>query len=140
MSDRGSAKTHGLGMGNGGMIEYDDGTVGYRKTGSFSQAFRVKIADVTGFSVTKGDKMLERTINVLGNGTLLGSASVNHGTAEKIESWFRAQPEFGQTTQPAPAQTPSMDLTEQLTKLAALKDQGALTEDEFQAAKARLLS
>jgi hypothetical protein len=35
---------------------------------------------VTGFSVTKGSKMMERTLNVLGNGTLMASVSVNHGT------------------------------------------------------------
>jgi len=33
---------------------------------SLTQAFRVKISDVTGFSVAKGGKMLERQLNVDG--------------------------------------------------------------------------
>jgi hypothetical protein len=75
-------KRHGLGFGNGKIIEYEDDSAGYVPTGSFTQAFRVQIGDVTGFSVTKDGKMLERTINVLGNGTLLASASVPHGTRQ----------------------------------------------------------
>ena len=53
---------HSLGFGNGKIIEYEDGSIGYVPTG-LTQAFRVQIADVTGFSVTKGGKMMERTIN-----------------------------------------------------------------------------
>jgi hypothetical protein len=83
-------KKYALGWGNGRIIEYEDGSAGYIPTQSFSQAFRVQIADVTGFSTTKGGKMLQRTFNVLGNGTLLGSVDVNHGTSEKIEAWFRS--------------------------------------------------
>jgi hypothetical protein len=40
---------------------------------------------------------------------------------------------------PAPA-APAPDRIEQLTKLAALKDSGALTEAEFEAEKAKLLA
>jgi hypothetical protein len=40
---------------------------------------------------------------------------------------------------PAPA-APAPDPIEQLTKLAALKDSGALTEAEFEAQKAKLLA
>lgn len=83
---------HKLGWGNGRVIEYEDETAGYIPSASLTQAFRVRIADVTGFSVTKSGKMLERTFNVLGNGTLLGSVDVAHGTSEAIESWFKAHP------------------------------------------------
>ncbi len=79
------SQKHGLGTGSGRIVEYEDGSAGYIPVGSFSQTFRVQIADVTGFSVTKGARMFERTINVLGNGTMLASASVAHGTPEKIE-------------------------------------------------------
>jgi hypothetical protein len=44
---------------------------------------------------------------------------------------------------PPPAQAPAddePDMIEQLTKLAALKDQGILTEEEFAAQKARILA
>jgi len=41
---------------------------------------------------------------------------------------------------PEPAAAPAPDPIEQLTKLAALKDSGALTEAEFEAEKAKLLA
>ncbi|WP_019146290.1 SHOCT domain-containing protein [Aeromicrobium massiliense] len=41
---------------------------------------------------------------------------------------------------PSPPAADSGDMIEQLTRLAALKDQGVLTEAEFAAQKARLLS
>src|SRR5437763_16026857 len=105
---------HALGFGNGRIIEYEDGTAGYVPYASFTQAFRVNIADVTGFSVTKGNKMLERTLNVLGNGTLLGSASVNHGAAEVVERWFRSHPDFGHAQQaPARSAAPSVSVADE---------------------------
>lgn len=39
-----------------------------------------------------------------------------------------------------PAATPAADLLTQLTQLAQLKESGALTEEEFRLAKAKLLS
>jgi hypothetical protein len=42
-------------------------------------------------------------------------------------------------TAPAAAAMPNSDLATQLEKLKTLKDQGALTDDEFQKAKAKLL-
>jgi Short C-terminal domain len=139
-------KRHGLGVGNGKLIEYEDGSAGYVPTASFTQAFRVQIADVTGFSVTKGTKMLERQINVLGNGTLLASASVPHGTPEKIEHWFRAHPLFGQRAAtpeafapPASEAAPTAMIADELRKLADLRSEGILTDEEFAAQKALLL-
>src|SRR3954468_19395037 len=131
-------------------VEYEDGSAGYVPTGQLTQAFRVQIADVTGFSVTKGGKMLERTVNVLGNGTLLAAASVNHGTAEKLEQWFRSHPLFGsknsavtsQAFVPPPGGTagalPNALIADELRKLADLRAEGILTDDEFAAQKARL--
>jgi hypothetical protein len=40
---------------------------------------------------------------------------------------------------PAPPAAAAPDPIEQLTKLAALKDSGALTEEEFEAQKAKIL-
>jgi hypothetical protein len=137
---------HSLGFGNGKIIEYEDGSAGYVPTGKFSQAFRVQIGDVTGFSVTKGDKMLERNLHVLGNGTLLASASVPHGTSEKLEHWFRSHPLVGQSAAaeqaaPVPSAHPPASgmVADELRKLAELRAQGILTDDEFAAQKARLL-
>lgn len=133
--------THKLGFGNGSMIENGDGTASYRKPAALSQEFRVRIADITGFSVSKGSKTLERTLRILGNGTELAAASVNHGVPEKIEAWFRAHPDFGRSPQvPDSAVPPSGKLiADELIKLAGLRDAGVLTEDEFARQKAKLL-
>jgi hypothetical protein len=133
---------HALGWGNGKIIEYEDGSAGYVPTQSFTQAFRVQIADVTGFSVTKNGKMLQRTFNVLGNGTLLGSVDVNHGTSELIENWFRSHSLFAAN---APAGKGSAapathSVADEIRKLGELKTQGLLTDAEFAAQKARLLA
>lgn len=44
-----------------------------------------------------------------------------------------------QKNEPAPAQTQAVDVATQLEKLAALKEKGILTEEEFAAQKAKLL-
>lgn len=141
-------KKHSLGFGNGKIIEHDDGSAGFVPAAAFTQAFRVPIAAVTSFSVTKGGKVMERTLNIHGSGTLLASASVPHGTSEKIEAWFRSHPLFGQamgrpdpapmTTQP-PTEAPNGLIADELRKLAELRAEGVLTDDEFAAQKARLL-
>lgn len=125
---------HSLGWGNGKIIEHEDGSAGYVPSGSLSQAFRVKITDVTGFSVTKSG-MLTRTFNVLGNGTLLGSAEVNHGTSEKIEAWFRSHPLFGsqQAAAPTTQTVPSASVADEIKKLGELRSQGLLADEEFAA-------
>jgi Short C-terminal domain len=141
-------KKYALGFGNGRIMEYEDGTAAYIPPMAMTQAFRVKIADVTGFSVIKGGKMMERTINVMGSGTLIASASVNHGVSEKIEAWFRSHPDFGKAaagTRAAPVpESPGPPSTEmvadELKKLAELRDQGVLTQEEFAAQKAKLLN
>ena len=108
-------KSNGLGIGHGSLIEYDDGTVEYRQTGKFLPAFKVRVADVIGFSVrraTRDDKkrleatFLQQVLVVQGSGTTLAEVAVNQGTAEKVEEWFRAHPEFGRVlaspSHPAP--------------------------------------
>jgi len=130
----------GLGSGNGRIVEYEDGSAGYIQSMSFTQAFRVKIADVTGFSVEKSGKLLTRKFNVLGNGTLLGTAEVNHGTAEVIENWFRSHPLFGSRASSAPDPAASPSVADEIAKLGQLRSQGLITESEFEAQKTRLLS
>jgi hypothetical protein len=141
---------HGLGFGNGRLVEYEDGTVAYYKTGELTQAFRVSIAEVQSFSVVKGGKMLERTLNVMGSGTLLASVSINHGTAEKIEEWFRRHPLWRdnapvsrQQMMSSPPAEPGSDgllIADELRKLAQLRDDGILTDAEFNARKELLLA
>lgn len=135
---------HSLGFTVGSLIEHGDGTVSFRRPGHFIDDFRVRIADVTGFSESKGGrKAMEHTIHVFGRGGELLSASVNAGNTQKIEAWFRAHPDFGGNTEaPAPvpvAAAPPTGVADELVKLAALRDQGVLTPAEFDAQKRRLL-
>lgn len=134
---------HKLGVGNGSMIDNGDGTASYRKTGTLTQAFRVNIGDVTGFAVRKGNKILERTFVVLGSGAELTAVSVNHGTSERIEAWFRAHPSFRgnvpQAAAPPVARLAPSSIADELTKLVQLKDAGVLSAQEYEQAKAKLL-
>jgi len=57
--------------------------------------------------------------------------------AEEQQEAYPPQQEYA----PPPAAAPeAVDPIEQLTKLAALKDQGILTEEEFAAQKAKILA
>lgn len=145
-------QSHGLGFGNGSIIDYGDGTIEYRQTGKLLPAFRVTIADVTGFSVRKatrqdkknGASALQQVLVVQGGGTELASCAVNHGTAAKIEAWIRAHPSFRgnvpQNTRPAaPQGGASASIADELAKLGQLRDAGVLSAEEFAQAKAKLL-
>lgn len=143
--------SHGLGFGNGSLIEHSDGSVEYRQTGKLIPAFRVRVRDVVGFSVrkvTRDDKKrlnassLQQVLTLQGSGTTLAEVAVNHGTGAKVEEWFRARPDFGAAAtaaQPATAPTPSGSVADELLKLVQLRDAGVLTPNEFEAQKAKLL-
>jgi hypothetical protein len=60
-------------------------------------------------------------------------------TQQEMEQ-MKAQLMTMQATPTSSTQTASSDLLTQLTQLSQLKDAGALTEEEFQLAKAKLLS
>ncbi|QEC47961.1 SHOCT domain-containing protein [Baekduia soli] len=130
---------HGLGFGHGRIVEYEDGTAAYLPTGAFTKAFRVRIADVTGFAVAPGKRTFERTLTLLGAGGALGSVKVNQGTPEVVETWFRTHPDFGGAARAAPGADLPPLVADELRKLAALRSEGVLSEDEFAALKARLL-
>ena len=144
-------QSHGLGFGNGSMVDYGDGIIEYRQSGKLLPAFKVNIADVTGFSVRKATRQdrkigasgLQQVMVLQGGGTELAACPVNYGTAAKIEAWIRAHPSFGgKVSQSANADVhvPSMgDIADELTKLAELRDKGVLSPDEFDKAKAKLL-
>lgn len=152
MAEQGTS--HGLGFSNGSLIEYPDGSVEYRPFAKILPVFKVQIRDVVGFSVrraTRDDKkrlnagLLQQVLTVQGSGTTLAEVALDYGTAEKIEAWFRAHPDFGSaqrvhakggSTQPSP----SLTVADELMKLAQLKDAGVLTAEEFEVQKRRLLS
>jgi hypothetical protein len=133
---------HKLGVGHGSIVDNGDGTASYRKSGTLTQAFRVNIADITGFAVRKGNKVLERTFVVLGSGTELAAVSVNHGTSERVEAWFRAHPLFRgnvpQGTAFASAGQAGSGIADELTKLVQLREAGVLSVHEYEQAKAKL--
>lgn len=142
----GSKVKHRLGAGNGMIVEYPDGTAAYIKTLEFTQSFRVHISDITGFSVTRNGKVLERRLHVLGNGTTLASVDVDFRVPEVIERWFRNHPLFHgnvERAEPTPTGPPSAStqssVADELRKLAGLRDEGILTEREFQEQKRNLL-
>ena len=55
--------SHGLGFGNGSLIEHPDGSVEYRQTGKLLPALRVVIRDVSGFSVRKVTRDDKKRLN-----------------------------------------------------------------------------
>ncbi len=65
---------------------------------------------------------------------LLVGAAIGSSRAKKT-----AAQQAQVTTQPAPAATPQDQLVEQLKQLSQLKDQGILTQQEFDAKKKKLL-
>ena len=144
--------SHGLGFGSGSLIEYPDGTVEYRKTGTILPAFKVRVPDIVGFSVrkvTRDDKKrlkassLEQVLTVQGSGTTLAEVAIGYGVAEKIVEWFQARPDLGQAQRaqaaPTPASTAPTSVADELMKLAQLRDAGVLSPQEFEAQKAKLL-
>lgn len=146
-------ESHGLGVGRGSIIDLGNGQIEYRQTGKIMPAFRVTVSDITGFATRKpsttdkrdGASGAQQIFVILGGGTELASCAVNYGTAPKIEAWISAHPSFkGNTPESAaPAAAPVSSgggLAEQLSKLAELRDAGVLSADEFDQAKAKLLS
>ena len=130
------ATSHGLGIGNGSLIENTDtGTVQYRATGKLLPAFNLRLADVTGVSgQSKG--FLKVLIKVHGQGTVLAEVEVNHGTTELVAEWFKSRIGLGATRGVA---TDGPGVTEELTRLAAFRRDGILSEEEFVAAKRKLV-
>jgi hypothetical protein len=145
-------QSHGLGFGSGSIIDYGNGDIEYRQTGKLLPAFKINLADITGFSVRKatrqdkknGASALQQVLVLQGSGTELAACPINHGTAAKIEAWIRAHPSFrGNVPQNVPVATPQgtapATIADELMKLAQLRDAGALSPEEFTQAKAKLL-
>jgi hypothetical protein len=81
-----------------------------------------------------------RTAVVAGTATAVS----NRVSRRQANRWSQQeQPQYAQQQYaqpaPAPAPAPASDPVTQLKDLAALKDQGVLTEAEFTAAKAKIL-
>jgi Short C-terminal domain len=80
-----------------------------------------------------------RTAVVAGTATAVS----NRVSRRQADRWSRQgyydEPEPAPAPPPAPAAAPAQDPIEQLKQLAALKDQGILTDQEFAAQKAKIL-
>jgi hypothetical protein len=84
-----------------------------------------------------------RTAAVAGTATAVS----NRVSRRQAERWSQQgsypydepEPTYAAPPPPPPAAAPAVDPIEQLTRLAALKDQGILTEAEFAAQKAKIL-
>jgi Short C-terminal domain len=81
-----------------------------------------------------------RTAVVAGTATAVS----NRVSRRQADRWSRQgyydEPEPAPAPPPAPAAAPAPDPIEQLRQLAALKDQGILTDEEFAAQKAKILA
>lgn len=79
---------------------------------------------------------MARTAVVAGTATAV-SNRVSRRQAERWSQEGAVQPGYLEPSQAAPA--PADDMTTQLQQLAQLKDQGILTQEEFDAKKKQLL-
>jgi hypothetical protein len=88
-----------------------------------------------------------RTAVVAGTATAVSNRvsrrQANRWTQQEEAQYYEQQQQQQYYAQPAPAPAPAAaaqpDPIEQLKELAALKDQGILTDAEFQAQKAKIL-
>ena len=81
-------------------------------------------------------RVVGRTAVVAGTAAVVGGHMANKQAAAA-----QAQQQSAPPAEPEPVQAaaPSADPIEQLKELAALKDQGVLTQEEFDAQKAKIL-
>lgn len=77
---------------------------------------------------------MARTAVIAGTATHVS----NNVSRRQAQRWAAEEPDQYQQAAPAPVADQG-DVVEQLEKLAALKDQGILTEEEFSAKKQQLL-
>jgi hypothetical protein len=87
-----------------------------------------------------------RTAAIAGTATAVSNRvsrrQANRWAGQEQEAYYQQQQQYAPPPQPAPAPAapPAQDPFEQLQKLAELHSSGALTDDEFTAAKAKILS
>ena len=81
-----------------------------------------------------------RTAVVTGTATAVSDGMATRRQRRAQADYEQAQYEFAQQQAVLPTPAPPVDLVAELQKLGDLKSQGLLSDAEFQAAKARLLS
>lgn len=91
------------------------------------------LSKITAIEMSKG--MLGKKITLKMSGNSAEMKMINDGDPDALVNYIREN--MGETTVPT---APAEDIPAQIQKLAALKDQGILTEDEFTTKKAELLA
>jgi len=81
-----------------------------------------------------------RTAVVAGTATAVSNRVSRRQADRWAQQGYYDEPEPAPAPPPAPAAAPAPDPIEQLKQLAALKDQGILTDEEFAAQKAKILA
>jgi hypothetical protein len=86
---------------------------------------------------------IARTAVVAGTATAVSNRvsrrQADRWSQQDSSHYDEPQPTYAAPPPPPPAAAPAADPIEQLQKLAALKDQGILTDEEFAAQKAKIL-
>ena len=80
-----------------------------------------------------------RTAVVAGTATAVSNRVSRRQANRWSQQGYYDEPEPTYAEPPPPAPAPAADPIEQLTQLAALKQQGILTDEEFAAQKAKIL-
>ena len=80
-----------------------------------------------------------RTAVVAGTATAVSNRVSRRQANRWSQQGYYDEPEPTYAAAPAPAPAPAADPIEQLTQLAALRQQGILTDEEFAAQKAKIL-
>jgi membrane protease subunit (stomatin/prohibitin family) len=70
---------------------------------------------------------------------IAGTATAVSGHVAAKQADKQAEKEAGQQASAAPAAEPEVDAVAEIERLGALKDKGLLTDEEFAAAKAKIL-
>ncbi len=92
------------------------------------------LSKITAIEISKG--MLGKKITLKMSGNAAEMKMINDGDPDALVNYIREN--VGETA--APALAPVEDIPAQIQKLAALRDQGILTEEEFTSKKAELLA
>jgi len=87
--------------------------------------------------IDRGLRWNRLAIETTGGGGF-GIAGINRGDADAAKALIEERIERSRAPVAAPTAAPS--IADQIAQLAALRDSGALSDEEFAAAKARLLS
>lgn len=91
---------------------------------------------ISSFEYGKG--LMGKTISFFASGNKVKMKWINVGEVDLFIETVRES--IGKKSSPEPAQvTPQDDITEQLRKLAALRDEGILTDEEFTVKKQKIL-